>query len=109
MKAANFSKEIIDKIKKKKEIFFEIFSVMIFIFIIALFLSNINQNKKDVLDYETLLENDLDDYNLEINEIRNKTEKDSFSNQLDDMKNQEDLFVDDVYKEKKEDPFYKSF
>jgi len=109
MKVEDFSKEIIEKIKKKKEIFFEIFSVMIFIFIIALFLSNIDQNKKEISDYEALLENDLNDYNLEIINIKNKTEKKVYSNQLEDMKIQEDLFVDDIYKEKKEDPFYRSY
>ncbi|MCK5412908.1 MAG: hypothetical protein KAI57_00885 [Candidatus Pacebacteria bacterium] len=113
MKAVNLNKEIIEKIKKKikkkKEVFFEIFSVAIFIFVVMLFLSNVNQNKKDIFDYEALLQDDLNNYNLEISRIKNKTEKDSFSNQLDDMKIQEDLFADDVYKEKKEGPFYKSF
>ena len=98
-----------EKIKKKKEIFFEIFVVMIFAFSIVLFLVNANKNEKDISGYEVLLENDLNNYNSEIRKVKNKTEKDSYSNQLDDMKNQKDLFTDDVYKEKREDPFYKSF
>ncbi|MCK4591812.1 hypothetical protein KAT63_00020 [Candidatus Parcubacteria bacterium] len=105
----NFSKKILKEIKKKKEIAFEIFIVIIFIFTAVSIFSGINPMEKDIPNYEKLLENNLKEYNSEINKIRNRTEKSLNSSQLDKMKEYEDLLRDDVYKKRKKDPFYKSY
>ena len=109
MKIINFSKEILKEVKKRKEIAFEVFIVIIFIFITVSIFSGINPTEKDIPNYEKLLENNLKEYNSEISKIRNKTEENLDSDQLDKMKEYEDLLRDDVYKKRNKDPFYKSF
>lgn len=109
MKIINFSKKILKEIKKKKEIAFEIFIVIIFIFIAVSIFSDINPTEKDIPNYKELLENNLKEYNSEISKIRNKTEKNLNISQLDKMKEYEDLLRGDVYKKRNKDPFYKSY
>jgi len=109
MKEMSFSEGILKELKKKKEIIFEIILLVIFVLVVALFFINVNQNQKNIFDYEKLLESDSKDYNLGINVIKNKAKRNLYSNQLDGMTEYENLLGEGIYKKKKEDPFYKSF
>lgn len=109
MKIINFSKEILKEVKKRKAIAFEVVIAVIFIFFAVSIFSGINPTEKDIPDYNKLFKNNLDEYNKEISKIRNKTEKDLDSSQLDKMKKYEDLLRGDVYKKRNNDPFCKSY
>lgn len=109
MKIINFSKEILKEVKKRKEIAFEIFIVVIFIFVAVSIFSDIKPTEKDIPNYDKLLKNNLNEYNKEISKIKNKTEEDLDISQLDKMEEYEDLLRGDVYKKRNKDPFYKSF
>ncbi|MCK5490641.1 MAG: hypothetical protein KAI67_02245 [Candidatus Pacebacteria bacterium] len=109
MKKINFYKRILNEIKKKKEILYESFFVVVFIFVIVFFIYDEKQGGDEVFDYEKTLQTDLITYSAEIVKIKSKTERKIYSTQLEGMKNYGDLLIDNIKKEKKEDPFYKSY
>jgi hypothetical protein len=105
----NFGKKILKEIKDKKEYLAMFFAVIIFLFFTVYVFLGAKPEWDDIPDYESLIENNFNEYNKNINRANNSTKKILENGQLNEITNYDNLIRDSFYIQKNKNPFIKSF
>lgn len=105
----NFGKKILQKIKDKKEYLAMFFAVIIFLFFTAFIFWGAKPKEDDIPDYESLVENNFNEYSKNINRTSNSSKKILENGQLNEIMNDDNLIEDSFYIQKNKNPFIKSF
>ncbi|MCK4892156.1 MAG: hypothetical protein KAS78_05810 [Candidatus Pacebacteria bacterium] len=105
----NFSKKILKEIKDKKEYLAMFFAVIIFLFFTVSVFISAKPERDDIPDYESLVENNFNEYNKNINKTNNSSKKILENDQLNEITNYGDLIEYSFQIKKNKNPFIKSF
>ncbi|MCK5085022.1 MAG: hypothetical protein KAQ64_05205 [Candidatus Pacebacteria bacterium] len=105
----NFGKKILKEIKDKKEYFAMFFSVIIFLFFAVSVFWGVNPEQDDIPDYESLVENNFNEYNKNINRVNNSSQKILENGQLNEITKYNNLIEDSFHIQRNKNPFIKSF
>lgn len=105
----NFDKKILQKIKDKKEYLAMFSAVIIFLFFTAFVFLGAKPREGDIPNYESLAENNFNEYSKNINRASNSSKKILENGQLNEITNDDNLIEDSFYIQKNKNPFIKSF
>jgi len=105
----NFGRKILQKIKDKKEYLAIFFTMIIFLFFTAFVFWGAKPEQGDIPDYESLIENNFNEYNKNINRTSNSLKKILENGQLNEITSYDNLIEDSFHTQKNRNPFVKSF
>ena len=100
---------LINKIIDKKEYVIMFFAVVIFLVFIVFVFWGIDPTEQEIPNYESLVENNLDEYNKSINEANNISKEMLENNQLNEITKNDNLIKDSFHIQRNKNPFVKSF